>query len=136
MDDSRRSYETGQGAYGPTLRRGAGGAREGGGVQDGGERCRVPRHGWQTDVRHDAAESAARHERALSRPRFPLRLYRLGGERGLCRCRGGRSEEHTSELQSLMRNSYSDLCLKKKTKKKQKKEQDRRQNREETSTNN
>src|SRR3546814_15978526 len=80
MDDSRRSYETGQGAYGPTLRRGAGGAREGGGVQDGGERCRVPRHGWQTDVRHDAAESAARHERALSRPRFPLRLYRLGGD--------------------------------------------------------
>src|SRR3546814_981495 len=33
--------------------------------------------------------------------------------------RGGhdlhRSEEHTSELQSLMRNSYADFCLKKKT---------------------
>src|SRR3546814_2341928 len=28
-----------------------------------------------------------------------------------------RSEEHTSELQSLMRNSYAVLCLKKKTKK-------------------
>src|SRR3546814_14618007 len=27
-----------------------------------------------------------------------------------------RSEEHTSELQSLMRISYADLCLKKKTK--------------------
>src|SRR3546814_2686261 len=26
----------------------------------------------------------------------------------------GRSEEHTSELQSLMRNPYADLCLKKK----------------------
>src|SRR3546814_10868320 len=26
---------------------------------------------------------------------------------------GGRSEEHTSELQSLMRNSYAVLCLKK-----------------------
>src|SRR3546814_6470300 len=26
-----------------------------------------------------------------------------------------RSEEHTSELQSLMRNSYAGLCLKKKT---------------------
>src|SRR3546814_1484919 len=26
-----------------------------------------------------------------------------------------RSEEHTSELQSLMRNSYADFCLKKKT---------------------
>src|SRR3546814_2246574 len=28
----------------------------------------------------------------------------------------GRSEEHTSELQSLMRNSYAVLCLKKKKK--------------------
>src|SRR3546814_2445878 len=30
----------------------------------------------------------------------------------------GRSEEHTSELQSLMRNSYAVFCLKKKQKKK------------------
>src|SRR3546814_8814250 len=29
--------------------------------------------------------------------------------------RSGRSEEHTSELQSLMRNSYAVFCLKKKT---------------------
>src|SRR3546814_3398882 len=29
--------------------------------------------------------------------------------------RGGRSEEHTSELQSLMRISYAVFCLKKKT---------------------
>src|SRR3546814_7269612 len=29
--------------------------------------------------------------------------------------RQGRSEEHTSELQSLMRNSYAVFCLKKKT---------------------
>src|SRR3546814_9191223 len=28
---------------------------------------------------------------------------------------GGRSEEHTSELQSLMRNSYAVFCLKKNT---------------------
>src|SRR3546814_2424733 len=32
----------------------------------------------------------------------------------------GRSEEHTSELQSLMRISYAVFCLKKKNKKKQK----------------
>src|SRR3546814_2876517 len=32
-----------------------------------------------------------------------------------------RSEEHTSELQSLMRNSYAVFCLKKKTSHKQKK---------------
>src|SRR3546814_4287031 len=31
----------------------------------------------------------------------------------------GRSEEHTSELQSLMRISYAVFCVKKKTKKKQ-----------------
>src|SRR3546814_7086273 len=30
--------------------------------------------------------------------------------------RAARSEEHTSELQSLMRNSYAVFCLKKKTK--------------------
>src|SRR3546814_1379313 len=30
--------------------------------------------------------------------------------------RGTRSEEHTSELQSLMRNSYAVFCLKKNTK--------------------
>src|SRR3546814_6274959 len=34
----------------------------------------------------------------------------------------GRSEEHTSELQSLMRISYAVFCLKKKTKKHHKKE--------------
>src|SRR3546814_6933481 len=36
---------------------------------------------------------------------------RILGEFGLC----GRSEEHTSELQSLMRISYAVFCLKKKT---------------------
>src|SRR3546814_3536753 len=34
---------------------------------------------------------------------------------GACDDRGIRSEEHTSELQSLMRISYSVFCLKKKT---------------------
>src|SRR3546814_1277439 len=37
-----------------------------------------------------------------------------------CRKAYGRSEEHTSELQSLMRISYAVFCLKKKTKKKNK----------------
>src|SRR3546814_3477157 len=36
-----------------------------------------------------------------------------------------RSEEHTSELQSLMRISYAVFCLKKKKNQKTKKEQDR-----------
>src|SRR3546814_8924702 len=34
--------------------------------------------------------------------------------RGLLVSRHGRSEEHTSELQSLMRSSYAVFCLKKK----------------------
>src|SRR3546814_8543437 len=33
---------------------------------------------------------------------------------GLSTFEGSRSEEHTSELQSLMRNSYAVFCLKKK----------------------
>src|SRR3546814_1835177 len=43
-----------------------------------------------------------------------------GGEGNLAKLRNSdvRSEEHTSELQSLMRISYAVLCLKKKTKKK------------------
>src|SRR3546814_8289502 len=53
--------------------------------------------------------------------RVVLRLF--GGDRGVPhrdlqfhprRCRISRSEEHTSELQSLMRISYAVFCLKKK----------------------
>src|SRR3546814_9350163 len=65
----------------------------------------------------------------LFRSNDPVRLARLRqspGARGRarsdsrsCRLRGGvarekRSEEHTSELQSLMSNSYAVFCLKKK----------------------
>src|SRR3546814_1401983 len=41
----------------------------------------------------------------------------------LCPIAGLRSEEHTSELQSLMRISYAVFCLKKKTQKKRHKQQ-------------
>src|SRR3546814_2327707 len=37
----------------------------------------------------------------------------VGAEDRLFRRSGGRSEEHTSELQSLMRTSYAVFCLKK-----------------------
>src|SRR3546814_2384099 len=58
--------------------------------------------------------------------RGPAEAQNLGGGRGArlkeaegegkCRKRGHRrSEEHTSELQSLMRISYAVFCLKKKT---------------------
>src|SRR3546814_3346772 len=64
-------------------------------------RTGVVRHGWIRPDRHRRVP--LRHERAVPR----------------LRARGGfRSEEHTSELQSLMRISYAVFCLKKKTKNK------------------
>src|SRR3546814_9661709 len=48
-----------------------------------------------------------------ARPRRTRTGLRRGRGRRLHR--GGRSEEHTSELQSLMRISYAVFCLKKKT---------------------
>src|SRR3546814_1596576 len=50
-----------------------------------------------------AAPAGAAGPGGAGRPRTPLA--------------GARSEEHTSELQSLMRISYAVFCLKKKTKK-------------------
>src|SRR3546814_14088802 len=50
----------------------------------------------------------------------PELCHRQRHRRPLCRRAGGgsvRSEEHTSELQSLMRISYAVFCLKKKTNK-------------------
>src|SRR3546814_956302 len=44
---------------------------------------------------------------------FEEESWRIGKRQGRIR----RSEEHTSELQSLMRISYAVFCLKKKTKK-------------------
>src|SRR3546814_8114778 len=67
---------------------------------------------------------AARSRRRRSGPDIgPKRGYRKGGDAGdptpatrtaPCRRAHGRSEEHTSELQSLMRISYAVFCLKKK----------------------
>src|SRR3546814_10571554 len=45
-------------------------------------------------------------------PRFPVMFARRFGPGGII----GRSEEHTSELQSLMRSSYAVFCLTKKIK--------------------
>src|SRR3546814_8070784 len=52
-------------------------------------------------------------------PCLPLRVQhfivdRRNGIAGFCTGRFRRSEEHTSELQSLMRISYAVFCLKKK----------------------
>src|SRR3546814_10349978 len=45
-------------------------------------------------------------------PQFDRQFYR-GGDLGSAHGAIGRSEEHTSELQSLMRISYAVFCLKK-----------------------
>src|SRR3546814_2883887 len=59
------------------------------------------------DRKRGAAAGHTRRFRARPRRAAP---FRRGG--GLCP--GARSEEHTSELQSLMRTSYAVFCLKKK----------------------
>src|SRR3546814_2895849 len=60
--------------------------------------------------------------RAISRPRRALEHGRTGGPISPASAVQGRkahtrSEEHTSELQSLMRISYAVFCLKKKNRK-------------------
>src|SRR3546814_8520340 len=70
---------------------------------------------------HDRGRGAARPHTASRRPpRRSRRCGRAAGSSGFrCRARRAarrqrRSEEHTSELQSLMRISYAVFCLKKK----------------------
>src|SRR3546814_2883505 len=57
--------------------------------------------------RHRADQRAGRHP---GQPAMALRFGAIGED-----IMGDRSEEHTSELQSLMRLSYAVFCLKKKT---------------------
>src|SRR3546814_9891954 len=94
---------------------------------------------WSSDVCSSDldAQSANLSARQAARDRaaaFPVRGRQLAADHGpdaavrLCdhaddvgrdgrgRCRPRRSEEHTSELQSLMRISYAVFCLKKKKK--------------------
>src|SRR3546814_7722841 len=69
--------------------------------------CRQPR-------RRCACDRAAAEARARA---VPVRRLARGRDRpGADEHAGIRSEEHTSELQSLMRTSYDDVGLKKKTK--------------------
>src|SRR3546814_4194503 len=77
-------------------------------------RCRQAR--MQADVDRDAQRSGPAFGRA-DRGRRPVETtdarahVATTGEKG-GQCRHGRSEEHTSELQSLMRISYAVFCLK------------------------
>src|SRR3546814_2757945 len=65
-------------------------------------------------LRHDVpGRGVGTHGRTWSDVRIAYELDRSGEG---CRIRNLRSEEHTSELQSLMRISYAVFCLQKKTK--------------------
>src|SRR3546814_9226512 len=76
--------------------------------------CRAPRlpHHGAADLQDAEGSLALPHQRAGYVLRADRRAAHLsaGSE--------GRSEEHTSELQSLMRISYAVFCLKKKQNKK------------------
>src|SRR3546814_2593401 len=68
-----------------------------------------------TTLFRSASRLARRTRPPLRRRNFGLCLFRFGHER---------SEEHTSELQSLMRISYAVFCLKKKKNNNKNKTQD------------
>src|SRR3546814_3321580 len=59
----------------------------------------------------EIAALLVRSERSIRRDWQKAKLFLLAALQG---DEDGRSEEHTSELQSLMRTSYSVFCLKKK----------------------
>src|SRR3546814_11936819 len=66
-----------------------------------------------SEVRRRLPENSAGRRRPALRVLPQLRRLRHGAP-GPAGNRSGRSEEHTSELQSLMRISYAVFCLKKK----------------------
>src|SRR3546814_2714821 len=75
------------------------------------EPLRPPRHGTRL-VKRRRCPQAARKDEGTERLQMFVHLVHLGLK---TRRLGGRSEEHTSELQSLMRTSYAVFCLTKKT---------------------
>src|SRR3546814_8497296 len=78
------------------------------------------RSGWGKDPNRDHAMTDAVFLSASDQPSEYIRAQEAAGKTmpaqpGLFG-KEGRSEEHTSELQSLMRISYAVFCLKKKNK--------------------
>src|SRR3546814_10535987 len=101
--------------------RGRGGEKRGGGAGAQARRSGMVAAATCLERRHaDAAAGGVSGRGAAAGARRADRYRRYADGRGaadgggLCGAGGVRSEEHTSELQSLMRNSYDVFCLKKK----------------------
>src|SRR3546814_9616997 len=82
-------------------------ASPGGPAPPAARRGHLCRRHWKRRENHD--QPAGRRRAGDRRPNPPPEASEPVG------VRHGRSEEHTSALQSLMRTSYAVLCLKKKT---------------------
>src|SRR3546814_9102141 len=80
------------------------------------ERAEVP--GWR-DVRRRRHRVGRREVRLFEEVAATVRRQEHDAEEDDQKHADARSEEHTSELQSLMRISYAVFCLKKKKKQKQ-----------------
>src|SRR3546814_8447687 len=79
----------------------------------------APGYGSARSIPRRRAEPCADYDRSIATLPRISNDFRFVGPRKINLCRVGklsRSEEHTSELQSLMRNSYAVFCLKKKKK--------------------
>src|SRR3546814_8887819 len=61
----------------------------------------------------DGADTSS--SKAGTRDKISAEAQKLKGKAGEKASEYARSEEHTSEIQSLMRNSYAVICVKKKT---------------------
>src|SRR3546814_3800898 len=73
-------------------------------------------HAWQTERGGDPRVPAVARRRAGAAAARGAGLSWRDRRAGAARARHTRSEEHTSELQSLMRNSYAVIWLTKKKK--------------------
>src|SRR3546814_1807709 len=84
-------------------------------LEDAKKRLRADRPDFLHDGSNRGAEKASRFAGSASSSREPKsRVLSPIVAFSKASCKNGRSEEHTSELQSLMRISYAVFCLKKK----------------------
>src|SRR3546814_7851097 len=110
---TRRSSDLSAGGVRAVARRGGAGAPCGRGVSP---RARVHRDSrLSADARQHREDIAGAHPAGRCDREKPRDETHPGDDGRACKRFGGeRSEEHTSELQSLMRRSYAVFCLKKK----------------------